>query len=93
MATAAASMVDDDNEPAPENQPNPNETADDIFSGWTHSGICHCQSSVHHNMKPEWKFWRGAEADLEPSNIDLFLGLFFFQTLSGTQLYHKQTTT
>ena len=23
MATAAASMVDDDNEPAPENQPNP----------------------------------------------------------------------
>ena len=41
MATAAASMVDDDNEPAPENQPNPNETVDDIFSGCTHSGICH----------------------------------------------------
>ena len=92
MASAAASMVDDDNEPAPENQPNPNETVDDIFSGWTHSGICHHRSSVHHNMKPELKFWRGVEADLEPSNIDLFLGLFF-QTLSGTQLYHKQTTT
>ena len=44
-------------------------------------------------MKPELKFWRGAEADLVPSNIDLFFGLFFFQTLSGTQLYHKQTTT
>ena len=43
MATAAASMVDDDNEPAPENQhPNENETVDDIFSGWTHSGFCHC---------------------------------------------------
>ena len=44
MATAAASMVDDDNEPAPENQPNPNKTVDDIFSGWTHSGICHHRS-------------------------------------------------
>ena len=77
LATAAASMVDDDNKPAPENQPNPNETVDDIFSGWTHSGICHCRISVHHNMKPELKFWRGAEADLEPSNIDLFWGCFF----------------
>ena len=34
IATAAAPMVDDDNEPALENQPNPNETVDDIFSGW-----------------------------------------------------------
>ena len=39
IAAAAAPMVDDDNEPAPENQPNPNETVDDIFSGWYHSGI------------------------------------------------------
>ena len=30
-------------------------------------------------MKPELKFWRGAEADLVPSNIDLFFGLFFFR--------------
>ena len=42
MPTAAASMTDDDNQPAPENQPNPSETVDDIFSGWTHSGIYHC---------------------------------------------------
>ena len=27
-------------------------------------------------MKPELKFWRGAEADLEPSNIDLFFVFF-----------------
>ena len=56
MATAAASMVDDDNGPAPENQPNPNENVDDIFSGWSHSGICHRRSSACHNMKPELQF-------------------------------------
>ena len=39
-AAAAAPMVDDDNEPAPENLPNPNEAAGDIFGEWGHSGIC-----------------------------------------------------
>ena len=40
-ATAtAAPMVDDDNEPVPENHPNPNEAVGDIFGEWGHSGIC-----------------------------------------------------
>ena len=34
-------MVDDDNEPAPENCPTPGAGADaHIFSGWEHSGVC-----------------------------------------------------
>ena len=52
-AAAVAPMVDNDNEPAPENHPVANETADDIFSGWSHSGICECRSGVHHNSQPE----------------------------------------
>ena len=40
VASAAAPMVDDDNEPAPENHLSNREMMDDIFSGWTHSGIC-----------------------------------------------------
>ena len=41
ISAVAPPMVDDDNEPALENQPNLNETVDDIFSGWYHCGICH----------------------------------------------------
>ena len=40
VASAAAPMVDDDNEPGPENCLLNGETVDDIFSGWMHSGIC-----------------------------------------------------
>ena len=39
VASAAAPMVDYDNEPAPENHQSNGETVDDIFSGWMHSGI------------------------------------------------------
>ena len=39
-AAAAAPMVYDDNEPALENRPNPNEAVGDIFGKWGHSGIC-----------------------------------------------------
>ena len=49
ITAPAAPMVDDNNEPAPENQHNPNKTVDDIFSGWYHSGICHHRSTIHHN--------------------------------------------
>ena len=34
-------MVDDDNEPAPENQPNVNDTTNSVFGEWDHfTGIC-----------------------------------------------------
>ena len=38
-AAAAGPMVDDDNEPAPENLPNPNAVGD-IFGEWGHSRTC-----------------------------------------------------
>ena len=34
-------MIDDDNQPAPENVPLPNENTDGIFSAWEHSGSCY----------------------------------------------------
>ena len=38
-STAAAPMVDDDNnKPVPENHPNPNEAVGNIFGEWGHSG-------------------------------------------------------
>ena len=46
---AAVPMVDDNNKPVPQNCPVANETVvgvDDIFNGWSHSGICECRSTV-----------------------------------------------
>ena len=41
IAVRELPMVDDDNEPAPENHPTPGAGADaHIFSGWEHSGVC-----------------------------------------------------
>ena len=76
VAAAAAPMVDDDNEPVPENTPIPNmPTTPDIFSPWGHSGICyHCLlMSVNANLKQ--KFWTTVGKD--PSNLQLFEGYFF----------------
>ena len=49
-ATAVVPMVDNDNEPAPENHPVANKTVvgvDAIFSGWSHSVIFEHRSTVH----------------------------------------------
>ena len=45
-AAVAVPMVENDNEPAPEHHPVANETVGDIFSGWSHSGICEHRSTV-----------------------------------------------
>ena len=58
VAAAAAPMVDDDNELAPQNTLIPNAPmAPDIFSPWGHSGICYHRllKSVNANLKQ--KFW------------------------------------
>ena len=34
-------QIDDDNDPAPENIPDRNDTAQNIFSEWQHSGSCY----------------------------------------------------
>ena len=74
VASAAAPMVDDDNEPAPENRPTNGELVDDIFSGWTHSGICERKALISRNAKPELSFW--TNKSVEPSNLQIWEGLF-----------------
>ena len=39
-AASAAPMVDDDNMPAPENNPDVNSMPNDIMMGWEHSNVC-----------------------------------------------------
>ena len=75
VAGATAPMVDDDNKPAPENVPVAAEHSNDIFSGWEHSGICHHHCMIQQNPKCVLKFW--TTRDGEPSNHQLFEGLFF----------------
>ena len=75
VASAVAPMVDDDNEPAPENRPSNGETVDDVFSGWTHSGICERKALISRNAKPELSFWMNKS--VEPSNLHIWEGLFF----------------
>ena len=70
VASAAAPMVDDDNEPAPENRLSNGEMVDDIFSGWTHSGICERKALISRNTKPELSFWMNNS--VEPSNLQSF---------------------
>ena len=81
----AAPMVDDDNEPAPENHPVANESVDDvdnIFSCWTHSGICECRSTVHQDSQPDLKLWTSSET--EPTNLCLFEAFFFKDYIKNT---------
>ena len=84
-AAAVTPMVDNDNEPAPENCPVANETVvgvDDIFSGWLHSGICEHRSTVCQDSKPELKFWMSSET--EPTNLCLFEAFFFKDYIKKT---------
>ena len=74
VASAAAPMVDDDNEPAPENRTTNGETVDDIFSGWKHSGICERKALISRNAKPELSSW--TNKSVEPSNLQIWEGLF-----------------
>ena len=75
VASAAAPMVDDDNKPTPENHPSNGEAVDDIFSGWTHSGICERKALISRNIKAELSFW--TNKSVEPSNLQIWEGLFF----------------
>ena len=65
VAVAAAPMVDDDNEPAPENVPVATEQSNDIFSGWEHSGICHRRCMIQQNPKCVLKFWTARDGMLD----------------------------
>ena len=72
-------MIDDDNEPAPENLPSPGDStvsSNNVMGSWTHSSICQQKSMIQCNAKPELTFWTSSLSD--PSNPNLFEGLFFF---------------
>ena len=84
VASAAAPMVDDDNEPAPENHPSHGEMVHDIFSGWTHSGICKRRALISRNAKPELTFWMNKS--VEPTNLHIFEGLFFMSFIKSVIL-------
>ena len=56
---AAAPMIDEDNQPAPENLPSTEDSTgatDDIMGLWTHSGICEWKATIQCNAKPELTF-------------------------------------
>ena len=82
VAAAAVPMVDDDNESAPENYPVANETVGDIFSDWSHSGICEHRSTVCQDSQPELKLWTYSET--EPTNLCLFEAFFSKDYIKNT---------
>ena len=83
----AAPMIDDDNQPAPENLPSTEDSTgatNDIMGQWTHSGICDQKATIQHNAKPELTFWTLLLSNL--SNLNLFEGLFFSSFIKTTIL-------
>ena len=84
---AAAPMIDDDNQPAPENLPSTEDSTgatNDIMGQWTHSGICNRKATIQRNAKPELTFWTSSLSN--PSNLNLFEGLFFLSFIKTTIL-------
>ena len=76
-AMAAAPMIDDVNEPAPENLPSTEDspgTNNNIMGLWTHSSICEQKATIQHNAKPELTFWMSSLSN--PLNLNLFEELF-----------------
>ena len=69
-------MVDDDNQPLPENIPTPAEEGQDapqFFSTWKHSGSCYCCIAGGHKHKACLRF----NTDVKPTIQQLFEMLFF----------------
>ena len=83
----AAPMIDDDNQPAPENLLSTEDSTgptDDIMGQWTHSGICDQKATIQCNAKPELTFWTSLLSN--PSNLNLFEWLFFSSFIKATIL-------
>ena len=66
-------MIDDDNSPAPENIPTPNENTDGIFGEWGHSGSCFRAMAGGRRLKARISY----PPHIRPSLFNLF-ELFFF---------------
>ena len=66
-------MIDNDNAPAPENIPTPNENTDGIFGEWEHSGSCFRAMAGERRLKARISY----PPHIRPSLFNLF-ELFFF---------------
>ena len=51
---------------------------------WTHSNICESKATIQRNAKPELTFWMSSLSN--PSNLNLFEGLFFSSFIKTTIL-------
>ena len=83
----AAPMIDDDNQPAPENLPSNEDSTgatDNIVGLWAHSGICERKATIQCNAKPDLTFWTLSLSN--PLNLNLFEGLFFSSFIKTTIL-------
>ena len=67
------SMIDDDNAPAPENIPTPNDNTDGIFGKWEHSGSCYRDLAGGRRLKARISY----PPHIKPSLFNMF-ELFFF---------------
>ena len=75
-------MVDDDNQPLPENIPTPAEEGQDapqFFSTWEHSGDCYCCLAGGHKHKAHLSLY----TDMKPTIQRLFEMFFFKQYVEG----------
>ena len=66
-------MIDDDNTPAPENIPTPNDNTDGIFGKWEHSGSCYRALGGECHLKARISY----PPHIKPSLFNMF-ELFFF---------------
>ena len=86
-------MIDDGNEPAPENLPSTEDStvsSNNIMGSWSHSSICQWKSMIQRNANPELTFWTSSLSD--PSKLYLFEGLFFCHS-SEQQSFPRETKT
>ena len=64
-------MIDDDNEPAPENVPNTDDNHESALKSWGHSGICFRKAAGEVNSNARLNYPR--EADTTALNIFLLM--------------------
>ena len=65
--------IDDDNAPAPENIPTPNDNTDGIFGEWEHSGSCYRALTGGHCLKARISY----PLHIKPSLFNMSEFLFF----------------